>query len=397
MMSLGTIIISDLVPLRKRGVYQGLGSICYSIGAALGGPIGGVMADSIGWRWAFLLQVPLAIVSAAISSFYIRIPTHSKDSRLSRVDFAGAFTLVAALVLLLFALNTGGNTLPWASAPVLATLIPSIFIFLIFIFIEESVSEPILSLRLLLHRTVCSNSFANWFLAMTGYILIFYIPLYQSTIRGVDDAHAGLSLIPFTLGASCGSLASGLIMKRTGKYYWLCATMLVICTLGCGLCALLDQHTPYWETLLIAVVPAIGFGAVGTILILAVIAAVDHSEQAVATSLSFLFRSSGATIGLAIASSAFQNVCRRSLIQKVTGPDAGEIIRRVRESTDAIHKIPIQYRESVIRSYVDGFKVVFLLSAILSAAALVCALFMKEHVLHKAIERDSPERDNPEE
>lgn len=60
--AISSIVGSDLIPLRKRGLFQGFGNIAYGSGAALGGLYGGVISDSIGWRWAFIIQVSFMVI-----------------------------------------------------------------------------------------------------------------------------------------------------------------------------------------------------------------------------------------------------------------------------------------------------------------------------------------------
>lgn len=102
LMSISTFLASDLVPLRRRGVQQGLGNLFYGAGAGLGGLFGGLVNDNWGWRVAFLIQVPLVMISGILVFFLVDVPPKKSDkSKLARVDFAGAITLLIFLVLLL--------------------------------------------------------------------------------------------------------------------------------------------------------------------------------------------------------------------------------------------------------------------------------------------------------
>lgn len=102
LMSISTFVASDLVPLRKRGFIQGVGNLCFGVGAGLGGLFGGWMNDAFGWRMAFLSQVPVIAVSGTLVFFLVDVPAKkSEKSKLSRVDFTGTFTLLTFLILLL--------------------------------------------------------------------------------------------------------------------------------------------------------------------------------------------------------------------------------------------------------------------------------------------------------
>jgi MFS family permease len=98
------VIISDIIPLRQRGTYQGYVNIVFATGMSLGAPLGGLAADMIGWRWAFAIQIPIIAVSTVIVlRNKIPVPPHYEGSvaatdqtrkPIERIDFGGAFTLV---------------------------------------------------------------------------------------------------------------------------------------------------------------------------------------------------------------------------------------------------------------------------------------------------------------
>ena len=197
LMAISTFVGSDLVPLRKRGVVQGLGNLCYGTGAGLGGLFGGWINDTWGWRNAFLIQVPFVILSAILVFFVVDIPPKSSEkSKLSRVDFLGAFALLVTLVFLLLGLNSGGNIVPWTHPLVLVTIPLSVASLFGFIYIESRVaSEPIIPVHLLLNRTVAAACLCNWFCTMVVFMGTYYVPIYFQ-VKGLSTTAAGSRLIP---------------------------------------------------------------------------------------------------------------------------------------------------------------------------------------------------------
>lgn len=96
------MILSDLIPLKRRGTFQGYMNIVFATGTSLGAPVGGFMADVFGWRWSFGIQIPLIVVSTLIVMFRFHLPHREITSepmkeKLKRVDFVGALTLVIHL------------------------------------------------------------------------------------------------------------------------------------------------------------------------------------------------------------------------------------------------------------------------------------------------------------
>ncbi|KAI9818817.1 MAG: hypothetical protein M1827_007638 [Pycnora praestabilis] len=387
--AISTFVVSDLIPLRKRGVWQGMGNICFGLGSGLGGVLGGWINDAWGWRLAFLIQVPLVTISGILVFFTVNIPVkESNKPALKRVDFLGATTLVIALVLLLLGVNTGGNQVSWTHPLVLTTL-PLCAVFLgIFIYVEEKIaSEPIIPVRLLLNRTVLSACLTNWFATMGVFSYLFYGPIYFQ-VKGLSTTAAGVRLIPQAFGIAFGSLGSGLIMKRTGTYWYLNIAFELVFVLAGALMATFRLDTPEWPSFIYFFLGGLGYGGMLTITLLALISAVDHKYQAVITSASYAFRSTGSTIGITIASAVFQNVLKMDLWEKFGDrKDAAEVIGKIRQNFDEIKHLPPGWKEGVLDSYMDALTAVFLTTLGIAIVGAAISLLMKEHTLHNNLAR----------
>lgn len=390
LMAISTFVLSDLVPLRQRGVWQGIGNCFFGLGAGLGGIFGGWMNDAFNWRWAFLIQVPFVLVSAVLVFFTIDIPIKkSETSKLKRVDFLGAFTLVCSLVLLLIGLNSGGNLVPWTHPLVLTTL-PLAIVFLgLFVYVEDRIaSEPIIPVRLLLDRTCACACLTLWFQTMSVWIIVYYGPIYFQ-VRGYSASQAGLRLIPNSIGASIGSLGAGFVMRVTGRYYWLTAILVSIVVAASALITgTFDRNTPDAPPFIYFAMAGFGYAGMLTTTLLALISAVDHTNHSVITSASYAFRSTGSTIGITIASAVFQNVVQMQLQDRFSGyPDADRVIARLRDSVDYIKQVPDGWYDGVMDSYIGAFRATWFASLGLAILGAVISLGMREHKLHSNLER----------
>ncbi|KAF4630452.1 hypothetical protein G7Y89_g7685 [Cudoniella acicularis] len=364
LMAISTFVGSDLVPLRKRGLLQGIGNVCYGTGAGLGGIFGGWVNDTWGWRVAFLAQVPLVVISGVLVYFTVNIPPKkSEKSKLSRVDFLGAFTLVVTLVLLLLGLNSGGNIVPWTHPLVLISLPLSLVSLLLFIYIEAKVaSEPVIPVTLLLNRTVMAACLCNWLFTMIVYAVLFYVPIFFQ-IKGDSTTVAGMRLIPQSIGVSFGSLFAGFIMNRTGKYGLLSLGLMFSLVVGSGLLSTLTFNNPSWPVYIYLFLLGSGYGGMLTVTLLACISAVSHDHQAVVTSATYAFRSTGSTIGITIASAVFQNLLLSGLHDRFDGlPGAEKEIRKIKDSFDELKHLPSGWKDGVMDSYAGSLRGVFLTS-----------------------------------
>jgi MFS family permease len=388
-MAISTFVGSDLVPLRKRGIIQGLGNVCYGTGAATGGLFGGWINDLWGWRWAFLIQVPFVIISGILVFICVDVPPKkSEKSKLSRVDFCGAFTLVVTLLLLLLGLNSGGNIVPWTHPLVLSTLPLSVVALLAFVWVEARWAlEPVIPVKLFLNRTVAAACLTNWFATMSSFMVIFYIPIFFQ-VRGLSTTQAGIRLIPQSIGASVGSLGCGIIMNKTGKYKILGLVVNFALVLGVGLLSTLDLSKPAWPAIIFQFLIGSGYGGMLTVTLLATISAVDHEHQAVITSATYAFRSTGSTIGVTIGSAVYQNILKLQLWDKFGDlPGAADEIGRIRDNFDELKHLPPGWKDGVYDSYMDALRGVFLTALGLAILGLVTGSFMREHVLHKNLAR----------
>ncbi|KMU74306.1 hypothetical protein CISG_04655 [Coccidioides immitis RMSCC 3703] len=352
--AIATFVTSDLVPLRKRGLWQGIGNICYGVGSGLGGVFGGWVNDTWGWRWAFLVQIPFIVVSTVLVWWRIKIPVKETDvSRWRRVDFLGAGALVLTLVLLLFGINTGGNQVPWSHPIVVVSLVLSGVFLFVFIYIEEKVaSEPV-------------------------------IP-----IQGYSTTQAGARLIAQAVGTSIGSLGLGLLMRVTGRYLFLSYVSVMLLAVGSILFNTFTLGTPAWPPFLYLFIAGLGYGGMITATLVALISAVAHAHQAVVTSASYAFRSTGSSIGISIASSVFQNILKSGLWSRFGGrEEAARLIPKIRDSLDEINHLPEGWLPGVLDAYMDALRAVFATTLALSLLGVVVNFGMREHKLHANLAR----------
>lgn len=151
-----TIVNSDMIPFRKRGMYQALQNCVFGFGAICGASLGGFIAGAISWRWCFLLQVPVSVIAFILGYEVIKNPrgtiSHHVGLRgaCQKVDFVGAFLLILAVSAQLVGLSLGGNLLPWKNGWVIGSLVGSLVLFALFFLVEaKTTAVPIIPLHML--------------------------------------------------------------------------------------------------------------------------------------------------------------------------------------------------------------------------------------------------------
>lgn len=358
MTSIVSILLSDIVPLQDRGIYQGHISIVYAAGTSLGGPLGGILADSIGWRWSFIGQIPLCVIAWLSVFFILDVPPPASfdfetswAAKLRRVDFLGAATLIAAVIALLVGLDSGANRgwshllaiVPLALFPVLAAA---------FLFVEIKIaSHPFAPGHVIFPRAMFACYAANFFgvAGQTG--ILFFLPLYFQAVLRKSSTESGLLLVPAMVASVVGALVGGVIMKKTGKYYWLTLwsfALLAVSVIPLGMSVKTRTIAPLEIGLVLC---AAGAGAGLTTTLIALLANAATEDTAVVIASSYLFRSLGSSMGISISSAVLQQVLRDQLALRLPTDVAQDIEDNVRRNLEYIDKLPPVLADKVRASY----------------------------------------------
>jgi MFS family permease len=412
MISVATFLTSDLTPPRKRVVMQGIANALYGAGAMLGPVIGGLIQDqtALGWRLAFLVQVPLSLLLFPAIWTLVKVPCkhkQSEQSHLEQIDFPGVFFTVSFLVLLVLGLNSGCSSVPWTHPLPLTTLPLSLLSFAGFFWWETRAKQPIIRVRLLQDPTVLAASFASLFISMVLMTSTLYMPLYFQVL-GDSTTTASLKLIPLPLGGAVGALAIGYAMASTGKYksFGILGALALIA--GTAMFAFQDEDSPIHLTRLALFLVGGGLSSVSTTATMACLAAVDHSQQALVTSAicefaknhdpslsidpckiptnhpcpTVLARSVGGTLGITIASAVYQTTLKSRLYDRFGQlASVPEEIRRILDGLDELRNLPKEWREGVLASFTESFQLVWAVMVLWTLMALVCIALLKQHTL----------------
>ena len=384
-----SILLSDIVPLKDRGVWQGIINIIYATGAGFGAPLGGFFADTIGWRWAFLFQAPLCAVAIVAVAFTLHLPMDEDQKwkeKLRRIDFLGAITLVIAVLGLIFGLDRGSNV-SWTILITYVPIIISIIFFALFVLVEMKVAkEPFAPGYIVFNRGLFPGYLCNFFSFGSWLSVYYYIPLFYSAVDGLSATGASLRLLPAIISSVSGSLFGGYVIKRTGKFYWL--TIVAYNLLSAGvLVILLSSGLIEKDDRLTAiglVMGSFGNGIGVTSSLIAIISNAGPEDQALATACSYLFRQLGTVIGISTSATVIQQRLRYSLKQELgSGKDAAKIEKGVRQSLDFLKSLPHEVQVLVRIAYGDAVRHGFMLMLGISIGAAAASFFIREKRLSR--------------
>ncbi|KIR53336.1 multidrug resistance protein fnx1 [Cryptococcus gattii Ru294] len=400
--TVGSIIMSDIVPITHRGIFQGLANLAYGGGMSLGAPIGGLINDSLSWRWAFSVQIPVLLFASYLIHSNVRYDVPSRPSSgaatsnpaaaakqtamqlFKRIDFLGCFLLAgwvgAALIAVSLNINsTATNAHNWSDPIMIALFITSAVFFVLFLLVElKWAAVPVMPFELLVSRTPVAVAINNFVLSVVNFAILYSVPLYFTAVRQMSASNAGAHLIPNSFVGVIGSLGSGLVVRRTHKYFWLNTFCACFGVIGCLLISTWDLDTSEWMLWTNLSFTSFAMGSVTTLTIVALIADVGPEHVAIATSLSYVFRTIGQVLGVALSGALTQAVLTGELKKRIHGPNAEEIIASIRESSASIQYLPEPLKSIAIASYQKGLHAVFICTLVLSVITLLSGLGIRE-------------------
>jgi len=303
LMALPLAIMGDILAPRERAKYQGYFLAVFGVSSLIGPLVGGLFAgaDQIlfitGWRWVFLVNLPVGIIALAMVLRFLHIP-HTR--RKVRIDWWGAATVVIALVPLLLVAEKGRDW-GWDSFYAITCYIVGGLGIAAFIISEKLMGDDaLIPLKLFKHPTFSMSTVLGVLVGFGMFGAMMTIPLYLQLVNGATPTESGLLSLPMILGLMISSIASGQIIARTGRYR-------VFPTLGTAFMAI----GFFWLTFLTADKPLIwimvgmlliglGLGQLMQTLTIAAQNSVGPRDIGVATSSSTFFRQIGGTLGTAI-------------------------------------------------------------------------------------------------
>lgn len=384
------ICISDLFSMRRRGVYFGVMGMVWAVAGGVGPIIGGVFTTKVTWRWCFYVNLPISGVGMAILFFVLKLhnPRTPMRQGLAAVDWLGMITIVGGTLMFLLGLEFAGVTYPWTSPTVLCLIIFGVLTTCLFVVIEWRVAKyPIIPMRLFQVR---SNVASLAVCMCHGFVFIsasYYLPLYFQAVLGVSPLLSGVYVLPFTLSLALVSSATGIFIRKTGKYLPCIIFGMVVMTLGFGLFIDLGAKVSWPKLILYQLVAGIGVGPNFQSPLIALQTTVQQRDIASATATFAFLRQLATAISVVIGGVVFQNQMQKQyprLVQEL-GPETAQLLSgsNAGASVGMVAKIPGHAGEVAREAYWTSLRTMYIMYAAFAGLGLFLAFFVGSRQLSK--------------
>jgi EmrB/QacA subfamily drug resistance transporter len=303
LMSLALAIITDITAPRERSKYQGYFMAVFGISSVAGPVVGGffagidTFAGITGWRWVFLVNVPIALAALVVVTKVLNLPHTRVDQK---VDYWGAVALATGLVPLLIVAEQGREW-GWGSAASIAMYVVGALGVTAFVWIERRMGDAaLLPLRLFKRPVFRMATLVTVVQGAGMFGAMMSLPLYLQIVKGATPTQAGLQMLPLTLGIMVASLTSGRLISKTGRYKMFAVAGIGLMAAALFALSAITVDTSLSLVMVIAFVIGLGLGASMQTLVLAATNDVRPQDIGVATSAATFFRQIGGTAGTAV-------------------------------------------------------------------------------------------------
>ncbi|WWC61572.1 uncharacterized protein I303_104156 [Kwoniella dejecticola CBS 10117] len=385
--SLSLIVVSDVVPLEKRGKFQGYMAATWGVAGTLGPVLGGLLTTKASWRWCFYINIPICTIALVLIFFFLKLKRTKRGdaAELRRsFDFLGLVLVMGAAALIVVGFSNAADE-GFDSKSAYGVIIAGVVTTgLTVAHCITTKKNAIIPARLLRTRTPLFFTFGSFFLSVMFMPATFLLPQFFQGVGGATSLKSGVDFIPFCLGLIIFSVLAGEISTRLHIVRPLVWTGFSISALGYGLWyALLTYDVPYATQEGIQVVVAAGIGLAISSPMLVIQASMPGKDMAASTAAWTLTRSIGACIGLAIFTAVF-NTGIRSRFSKIEGYGTVFTAPTGTAGYHALHDLPDgDLKNSVLKAFADSMRVCWIIGCALSCTALAITLCTKSYSLKR--------------
>ena len=316
-------IIGDMFTPAERGRYQGLFGAVFGVAFVAGPLIGGYLTEHVGWHWIFYVNIPIGIVALAVIQRLL--PTVKSKNATRNFDILGGVIFTIATTMFLIGLTFKGLTndathalYEWTDPQVGGLILAGIVGYVLFVLAEARAKEPIVPLDLWRSRAYSASMVSIFFAAFAFFGAIVFLPRWFQVVQGFSPTNSGLAALPLVIGLISSSIASGIMVARTGRYKLILVVAIATLGVATALMTQLTKDTPLpivWFWMFLA---GLGVGPTFSVFTIVIQNSVPFRQMGVATSNLTFFRQIGGSVALAFVGTIFATTFQNDFVPQLT-------------------------------------------------------------------------------
>ncbi|KAL2851333.1 major facilitator superfamily domain-containing protein [Aspergillus pseudodeflectus] len=329
-------IIAGSVPMHKRPALIGIMMGLAQLGLVLGPLIGGVLTDKASWRWCFYINLPIGGLVAVLLLF-TRVPEQRKKGRAVDVlptffksfDLIGFVLFAPAAIMILLALEYGGNDYPWSDSRVIGLFVGGGATAIVFLAWEYRTGKDAMIPFHLITQRVAYFSYLNMCVLFgLTMVIAYYIPIYFQAVKGDSALTSGVNMLPNILAQLVTAVASGLLIGKLGFYIPWAIGGAIFCAVGTGLLSMLSPTTVTAAWAGYQIILGLGRGTATQAPMLAVQSNISPDDVSTAMAILTFSQTFGGSIFLAIANVIFTAGLRDQIPQYAPNVNPENVIAK---------------------------------------------------------------------
>lgn len=391
LIAMAQAIMGAIIPPRERGRYSGYMAATMAVATVSGPLLGGVIVDSLGWRWCFWVGVPFTVVALYMIQRFLHL--RPLPPREVAIDWWGALLITAAAALPMIWVSFAGNSYDWQSMETGWFAAGTLVALGLAIVVERRFREPLVPPRIVVERTTMLAIIASLAVGIAQFGASVFLAQYFQVARGHSPTEAGLLMLPLILGNMVGATATGQFITRTGE--WKRPMLLGTVLLIAGLTAMgpVDHATPLWHLSALMVLMGLGTGALMQNLVLVVQNTVDVTDIGAASGVVTFFRSMGGTIGVAALGAILATNVQDHIGSGVrAGVASGSVTPEQAAGLESggtldFASMPEAIQHIVHTAYADATGQIFFIAGLIAIISLVAVGVMPRTELRTTVEK----------
>jgi EmrB/QacA subfamily drug resistance transporter len=304
MLSMPLATVGDIFNPRERGRWMGVISMAFGLSSIIGPFLGGWITDSLGWRWIFYINLPVAAL--ALAGILYALPRVRTEHE-ARVDWRGTGLLILGLVPLLLAFTWAGNQYPWGSPVIVGLFAFAAVVLALFAWAETRTADPIIPAQFFKVPIFAVANIVALLLSMGMFGTLLFVPLYVQGVLGLSAENSGAILTPMMASFIVASIVAGLVMTRSGRYKIVALVAAGAAVAGLYLFTSLGVNSTWPTIIRDMVLLGVGLGGLMPILNVAVQNAFPYKVMGVVNAAQQFVRSLGGVIAASILGGVLVN------------------------------------------------------------------------------------------